>query len=374
MGDIDTSMEPVVTVLMPVYNGERYLWEAVESVLGQSYKNFEFLIIDDGSTDRSAEIVQSYSDPRIRLVHNSNNQGIIATLNKGIELARGKYVARMDSDDISLPSRLKKQVAFLESHPEVGICGSWIRVFGDGRDEVWRLPTDHRKIVCSLLFNSVLPHPSVLMSLKILKMHSLNYNPLYVSAEDYAFWIKAAQYTTLANIDEVLLWYRLHPQQVGQQNIVEQQLSSRHLRLSQLKNLHIEPSDKELAIHQQICSRAFGSEGDCFNSVMHADEWLRILHQSNKLVRFYPEPAFSHVLTEQWLSVCKPTICHAKTAYKMFVSPFRRYYLMIFLVQLAYWRKDFVQRQVTPVFKGFAKAIARRWRALCNKFADVSTP
>src|SRR5271170_5563678 len=120
-------MTKLVTVLMPVHNGERYLAEAIESVLGQSAGDLELLIVDDGSTDRSAEICRDYRDPRIRLVQNPTHLGIVASLNRGLDLAAGAYVARMDSDDISLPERLEKQIRLLDENPEVGVCGAGIQ-------------------------------------------------------------------------------------------------------------------------------------------------------------------------------------------------------------------------------------------------------
>ena len=122
-------MNPKVTVLMPVYNGEKYLKEAITSILLQTFDDFEFLIINDGSSDASVDIIQSFRDPRIRLVHNDTNIGLIATLNKGLKLAHGKYVARMDQDDISLPRRLEKQTYFMDNNPDVGVCGTWIKLF-----------------------------------------------------------------------------------------------------------------------------------------------------------------------------------------------------------------------------------------------------
>ena len=119
-----------VTVLMPVYNGEMYLREAIDSILHQTFTDFEFLIINDGSTDNSETIILSYDDSRIRYEKNDSNLKLIATLNKGIELAKGKYIVRMDADDISIPDRIEKQVAFLEKNPDVGICGSWFTAFG----------------------------------------------------------------------------------------------------------------------------------------------------------------------------------------------------------------------------------------------------
>jgi glycosyltransferase involved in cell wall biosynthesis len=126
--------DPRITVLMPVHNGEPYLDASVRSILGQTYGDFEFLVIDDGSTDGSARILRAYQDPRFRIVENGRNLGVVETLNRGLSLSRGEYVARMDCDDESLPERLERQVSFLDSHPEVGVLGtSGDLIDGDGR-------------------------------------------------------------------------------------------------------------------------------------------------------------------------------------------------------------------------------------------------
>jgi len=116
--------EPKVTVLMPVYNGEKYLNEAIDSILGQTFKDFKFLIINDGSTDGTADILKSYKDSRIKVTNNEKNIGLTKSLNKGLKMAKSEYIARMDADDISLPTRLQKQVEFMDSHPKVGVCGT----------------------------------------------------------------------------------------------------------------------------------------------------------------------------------------------------------------------------------------------------------
>lgn len=164
---------PKVTVLMPVYNGEEYLREAIESILFQSFGNFEFLIIDDGSTDDSINIIASYTDPRIRVITNGENIGIARALNKGIELARGKYIARMDSDDISLPKRFEKQVDFLDKNPEIGIVGSWIKTFGGRKTIILAHPCNPEMVRIFFLFDSPLAHPTVMMRREFLKKNNL---------------------------------------------------------------------------------------------------------------------------------------------------------------------------------------------------------
>jgi len=141
-----------VTIIMPVYNGEVYLREAIDSILDQTLTDFEFLILNDGSSDHSVDIVRSYDDPRIRLVENEANLGVVQTLNRGLDLANGTFIARMDCDDRSLRDRLARQVAFLDDHPEVGICGTWMEAIGARAGYIWRYPTDPERIRCSLLF------------------------------------------------------------------------------------------------------------------------------------------------------------------------------------------------------------------------------
>ena len=152
---------PLVTVLMAVYNGEKYLREAIESILDQTYTNFEFLIINDGSSDRTEEIILSYNDKRIRYIKNEQNLKLIASLNKGLDLAKGEFIARMDADDISLPERLEKQINFLEKHPEIGLLGSWVRTLGLTNNRNIIFKQGHNTIRIQLLFNNFFHHPSV---------------------------------------------------------------------------------------------------------------------------------------------------------------------------------------------------------------------
>ena len=196
---------------MPVHNGEPYLGAAIESILRQSFADFELLIIDDGSTDHSYEIARTYADPRIRLLRNPQNLRLIATLNRGLEEARGKYVARMDADDISLPQRLQAQVAFLDRHAEVGALGSAVQVIGaDGGPDVQvRFPDSHVLIRWALLFASPIAHPAVMMRKALVKRLG-GYRAHAVHCEDYDLWWRAIGETRLANLDDVLLQLRKH--------------------------------------------------------------------------------------------------------------------------------------------------------------------
>lgn len=213
---------PKVTVLMPVYNGEAHLSEAIESVLNQSFTDFEFLIINDGSTDRSVDIIKTYRDPRIRLVENERNFGLVDTLNRGIDLARGELIARMDCDDVCVPERLSKQVAFMKQHPEVGICGSWIEYFM-GKELVMKFPAQHEEIIQAFPSYNPMAHPTVMIRAEILKSRRLYYDSDYRHVEDYELWTRLAAVTCCANLPEVLVRYRIHPEQIGRKHSAEQQ-------------------------------------------------------------------------------------------------------------------------------------------------------
>lgn len=199
---------PLVSVIMPVYNAAPYLREAIDSILNQTFTDFELLAIDDGSTDNSRNIISEYTDSRIRLIVNDKNLKIVKTLNKGIALSRGKYIARMDSDDISVLDRLEKQVKYMELHPDVDICGSNFRVFGTFGEELACYPSDDVSIRKAMIKSCSFCHPSVIMRKASLVRYNLKYDEQFLYAEDYDLWSKGILYLKYHNIDEVLLNYR----------------------------------------------------------------------------------------------------------------------------------------------------------------------
>jgi len=294
------TQNPKVTVLMPVYNGEKYIREAIESILRQTFTDFEFLIVNDGSTDKSIEIIQSYNDSRIKLVNNERNLGLIATLNKGLDLARGKYIARMDCDDISLPERLKKQVEFMNTHPEVGACGTRVKTIGD-KVCIRECRVDHDLMRCRLIFEPVIAHPSVILRKSLIDKFSLRYDPRFIKAEDYEFWVRCSDNFSLTNINQTLLLYRLNPEQTGRMYTEIQKKTSNEIRLMQIKKLGVNPSKEELELHQNLSTYNFQSSEDFLRRTI---AWLLKLSNANKESKYYPEPSFSKVLAEQWFFCC----------------------------------------------------------------------
>src|SRR4051794_15571169 len=174
---------PKITVLMPVYNAAEYIRETIDSVLSQSFTDFEFLIINDGSTDQSEEIIKSYSDPRIRLINNEKNMRLIATLNKGIELAKGEYIARMDADDICLPTRLEKQYKVMEDNKDIALCGTGIKMMGKKFFQPLVISNSNTIKNVMRAFN-VFFHPTVMFRKSILIEQNYRYDPNYLHAED----------------------------------------------------------------------------------------------------------------------------------------------------------------------------------------------
>ncbi len=295
-------MAPRVSVVMAVYNGQQYLKEAIESILIQTFSDFEFIIIDDGSTDSSYEIVKAYRDPRIRLIENGSNHGLAASLNTGFAAATGRYLARMDADDVSLPKRLSQQVAFMDVHPEVGVCGSWVEVIGTDRHLVWEYPTDSDTIHARLLFDSALAHPSVIFNRALLQNAQLSYDSRYRCAQDYELWTRAARRLPLANISEVLLIHRVHPNQVGQREVEMQETWAAKVRRNQLDQIGLSPTDHEFAMHLALSTWTWPAT-DTFTA--ESESWLQRLCVANSRSRVYPEPAFSKVVGERWMAVCQ---------------------------------------------------------------------
>ncbi|MFX0070553.1 MAG: glycosyltransferase, partial [Candidatus Hermodarchaeota archaeon] len=292
---------PQVTVLMPVYNGEKFLSEAIESILHQTFTDFEFLIINDGSTDQSVQIIEKYNDPRIRLIHNQKNLGLSSTLNRGLDLAQGQYIARMDCDDISHPERLKKQVEFMDSRPETGVCGTWIEIIGEKCGKTWKPPTNYEEIKISLLFDTALVHSSVMIRKSKFREYNLYYNPDFLIAQDFELWSRCSNYFPLANLPEVLLKYRVtssshfHSKKDKYPELLEE------IYRDILVSLNINLKKDEYKLHRAIGTWSFLKNRDF---IRKSEQWLQCLKNANSVEKQYFEPLFSEKLANRWFWIC----------------------------------------------------------------------
>lgn len=204
----------LVTVLMAVHNGERHLPAALGSVINQTYKNLEIVVVDDGSTDSTATTLADCQDLRLRVIRNPEKIGLARSLNRGIDLAKGSYIARMDADDVCHPERIERQVQYMEHHPDVGLLGTACRLIDDddGLLGTVQHPTDDAAMRWRLLFGPALAHPTAMIRTSVLRRHGLRYNPQWPVAQDYEFWPRVLQHCRGANLTDLLLDYRLHGQ------------------------------------------------------------------------------------------------------------------------------------------------------------------
>ncbi len=200
-------MKPLISVVMPTYNSEKYVAEAAESILKQTLGDFEFLIVNEyGSNDATVDIINAFHDPRVRIVQNTERLGIAASLNEGVRQAKGKYIARMDSDDISVPERFEKQVAFMEANPDIAVCGGWVWHIGLKKG-LNKMKESHEELKTYLLFSCELFHPVIMMRREAILNNNLWYDPAYI-AEDFELFARAIHQVKFANIQELLAYYR----------------------------------------------------------------------------------------------------------------------------------------------------------------------
>ena len=257
------SHRPAISVIMPVYNTAQFLREAIDSIINQTFTDFEFIIIDDASTDGSKEISKTYTDHRIILIENEINKGYVYGLNYAISIARGKYVARMDSDDISSLARLQVQYDFLENSKNVVMCGTFYELIGSR--QIVELPVCYEDVKNQILYENAFGHPTVMFSREFFHEHNLNYDSFMVPAEDFNLWSRIAEIGEIRNIPQVLLFYRLHDKQI-----------------SQTKNL------EQLKITHQICWRNLVKYAELNDSLFYEDSNSCLVDEFlSRLIFFY---------------------------------------------------------------------------------------
>ncbi|TCV83550.1 MULTISPECIES: glycosyltransferase family 2 protein [Methylomonas] len=297
---------PLITVLMPVFNGEAYLSEAIESILTQSFKDFELLIIDDGSTDNTFEIIKTYenSDSRIRVIQNKKNIGIALSLNIGLAHSKSSVIARMDADDISTIGRLETQWKFLQNHPEVSVIGSYYRTY-ENRESILKVPIKNENIKTRLLFDTCFYHPTVMFRKKIVLDLVKPYRSETVPAEDYDLWCRLAddRNVIFANINEPLLCYRTYSGIDRSEYLQRQFQCANDVRNNQLFKLKLYPTDKELTCHNFLANPYYFTLTDA-PSLLDCSRWLHRIRQTNLKSNIYSENILMQELEYRWVNTC----------------------------------------------------------------------
>ncbi len=289
---------------MPVYNGEAFLREAIDSILSQELTGFELIVVNDGSTDKSEDIILSYKDPRIVYVKKEKNSGIIDTLNLGLEKSQGKYIVRMDADDVSLPGRFAKQVAFMEEHPVVGAAGTAYRSISAKGSKNFYVYTEPEALRTLLLFNSCLCHPSVIIRKDVLTENKIRYSDHYKHAEDYDLWVQISKVSKLTNLPEILLNYRHHEKQGTQVHNTVQKASAAAIRKRYLQELGFSCNEEQLKVHSIIGSGQLINTKEILGEV---ENWFLHLVFENIEKNIIQPKHFNAVIGKMWFDSCGMT-------------------------------------------------------------------
>lgn len=284
---------PRISVIMPVYNNAMYLQEAVNTILWQTLKDLELIIIDDGSTDGSAGIIHDLKDTRVKKIFHSVNMGIVTSLNQGLDLAQGEYIARMDSDDAAALNRLEVQAYFMDQNPHIDICGTGYTTNYLG--PVKLNPMHHEEIKVWLLFHSCLLHPSVMMRRSSIDRLGIRYDYNYPHAEDYELWNRLSSTAQLANVPHNLMYYRTHGGQISNKHRVIQDDSARRIRQRQLAQLGIQLSDDEYAIMTRLAEYRVNPEN--YENYRTATDFANWLIEQNRRYQAFDQELFKVALS-----------------------------------------------------------------------------
>lgn len=291
---------PLVTVLMPVYNGEAHIRESIDSILHQTWKDFELLIINDGSVDATDTIINTYKDKRIVYLSHHQNRGLVTILNEGLALAKGEYVARMDHDDIALPLRLEKQVDFLQKHPEIDLVGSnFLNISLNACSE---LPTENDAIQIYQLERPAFSHPSVMLRKSSLSKHRLQYNKESLHAEDYRLWIDMSlKGLKLANLKDVLINYRIHNEQISSKYNLDQEKISNDLKWYYLSNALPGISSKYKQPYLALINQSI----DIASVYFQSKKVVQLILEKNKAVHHFHHPHLEQFLHSRLQNTAK---------------------------------------------------------------------
>lgn len=291
-------IEPTISVVMAAFNAEAYIVEAIESILKQTHTDFEFIIINDASTDETLSIIKDFSDKRIVLIENETNCGLAASLNKGIRIAKGKYVARMDADDISSPDRFERQYNFLENNPEIDVCVTPMQLFGSETNASGvGLVTDN-EIKSELIWGTPTNHATMLMRTGKIRTNNLYYDESFGVGQDWKFWFDVRDHVKIYSLNELLYFYRR-----GDHNVTVQfkdKSKQRSLRMHELllRDLEIPFSHQDLLLHQFINGQ-FSIEPSP-ESVKLARIWYKKLLKQNKTKLRYDISSFEATAAKKW--------------------------------------------------------------------------
>ncbi len=302
-------MEKLVSIALPSYNAGAYIGECLECLLGQTYQNIEIILIDDCSTDDTSQVVSGFMDSRIRYYKNEENLGIVHTLNKAYSLCRGGYIARMDADDTCTLDRIEKQVALLDSRPDIGLVACDLQLFGAREGEL-RYSTDPEIIKCRMLYSLQLAHNAWLFRRELIDTHGLVYRDAYRYAEDWDFLVRASRITRFSNVPELLTGYRLFPEQSSARHKKAQRNAADRVAKDQLDYLGVKLKDDEFRVYREY----FGYKEKILTveTMRMLLDILDRLEKANKKNRVYEVAALRSVIRENIYGLCYYNLMHRR--------------------------------------------------------------
>ena len=307
---------PLVSVIIPAYNAAPFIHEAIQSILDQTFQDFEIIVVDDASTDDTVDAIRSIRDPRLYLHRNPSNIGITATLNKLLHLARGKYIARMDADDISLPHRLMLQVNMMEQNPDLWACGGHFFQFYQ-TENLQQLPTGHDAIKAALLFFCPLPHPFVMIRKSAFLENDITYNESMYYAQDYELWHRIACNFTearFANVPGPVGRYRQLPTSISLEKKEQQDNYAKQARMQTFEHLGINPSHELIPYHQYLYSQR---PPQLLDGLIKIFEWAKLLKTANEQSNMFCQELFNNYLLNALITICNRCPQFARVSQKL---------------------------------------------------------
>ncbi|MBP5344355.1 MAG: glycosyltransferase [Alphaproteobacteria bacterium] len=298
---------PKISVIMPIYNTKpEYLRKAISSILNQTFTDFEFLILNDSPKNLQLDKeVENFHDERIKYTKSEQNLGIAEAHNRLLKMATGKYIAIMDHDDISLPTRLEKQYLYMESHEEVGICGTAYKRFGKpSKIKTVRHPQEHKMIQASLLFHCPIHHPTAMIRRNILTRFNITYDKRFISLNDRKLYLDISRHAELHNLPNILYKYRMHPLMtscIRRQEIMNEQLQYRESLLKKY-GIQLTPEEHEILNNYVFNGRCRINFSDLLNRINHI---LECLVKENKRHPFADEKSLKTVCACYLIKRCK---------------------------------------------------------------------
>lgn len=295
------TINPLVSVIIPVYNRAELILETINSVLNQTYQDFEIIIIDDGSVDNTKQVIESIKDSRIKYIY-QENAGTSAARNNGTKNAKGEWIAPLDSDDIWLPEKLEKQINFLKNNPDIDICNTWVEAFSKNTTKKWTNINDSESIATGLLFDSTLFHSASLIRKELFDKYNINYNVNYKSSLDYDLWVKFAQVSAkFYVIPEILVRYRIHENQISTNQKNDQIKNAAKIRITLLNKLGITPTDEEIELHESI---GYLKPQNNFNFYKKVNNWFKKIINANKKSKIYSQSSLDYIIANYWITFC----------------------------------------------------------------------